>query len=72
MSKELFTTIIGSGHYIPELLLKNDDFLNHEFYDPKDNKKLDKPNAEIIQKFKEITNIDERRWAGPPRYMSVG
>ena len=63
MSKELFTTIIGSGHYIPELLLKNDDFLNHEFYDPKDNKKLDKPNAEIIQKFKEITNIDERRWA---------
>lgn len=63
MSKELFTTIIGSGSYIPEIALKNDDFLNHEFYDPKDNKKLDKSNAEIIQKFKEITNIDERRWA---------
>ena len=63
MSKEIYTTIIGSGSYIPEVLLKNDDFLNHEFYDPKDNKKFDKSNTEIIEKFKEITNIDERRWA---------
>ena len=63
MSKEIYTTIIGSGSYIPELLLKNDDFLNHEFYDPKDNTKFEKSNTEIIQKFKEITNIDQRRWA---------
>ncbi|MFA9390735.1 MAG: 3-oxoacyl-ACP synthase III family protein [Prolixibacteraceae bacterium] len=63
MSKEIYTTIIGSGSYIPELLLHNDYFLNHEFYDPKDRKKFEKSNTEIIEKFKEITNIDERRWA---------
>ncbi|MDA3928422.1 MAG: ketoacyl-ACP synthase III [Prolixibacteraceae bacterium] len=63
MSKNIYTTIIGSGSYIPELLMTNDDFLNHEFYDPKDNKKFEKTNEEIIEKFKVITNIDERRWA---------
>jgi 3-oxoacyl-[acyl-carrier-protein] synthase III len=63
MAKEIFTTIIGSGSYIPEILIKNSDFNNSEFYDPKDNQKFNKSNDEIIEKFKEITNIDERRWA---------
>lgn len=70
MSKEIFTTIIGSGSYIPEVVLKNEDFLNHEFYDPKDNTRFDKSNTEIIQKFKEITNIDERRWASDEQMTS--
>lgn len=70
MNKEVYTTIIASGSYIPEVLVKNDDFLNHEFYDPRDNKKLDKDNKEIIQKFKEITNIDERRYAKPDQMTS--
>lgn len=63
MSKQLYTTIIGSGSYIPEVVVKNSDFLSSEFFDPKDNKKIDKPNEEIVEKFKEITNIYERRWA---------
>lgn len=63
MSKDIYSVIIGSGSYIPEVLVKNEDFLNHKFYDPKDNKLFDKTNDEIIEKFKEITNIDERRWA---------
>jgi len=63
MAKEIFTTIIGSGSYIPEVVIKNDDFLGADFYDPKDNTKFTKSNVEIIEKFKEITNISERRWA---------
>jgi len=63
MSKELYTTIIATGSYVPEVLIKNEDFLNHTFFDSKDRKELDKTNDEIIQKFYEITNIEERRWA---------
>jgi len=63
MSKERYTTIIATGSYVPEVLIKNEDFLNHTFFDQKDGKKLDKSNEEIIQKFFEITNIEERRWA---------
>ena len=63
MSKAVYTVIIGSGSNIPELVVKNNDFLDHGFYDSKSNKRFEKSNQEIIDKFKEITNIDERRWA---------
>uniref|UniRef100_UPI0039A688E6 3-oxoacyl-ACP synthase III family protein n=1 Tax=Ornithobacterium rhinotracheale TaxID=28251 RepID=UPI0039A688E6 len=56
--------IKGSGHYLPENIVKNSDFLSHEFYDEKGEKIL-KSNEETIQKFKEITEIEERRYANP-------
>jgi 3-oxoacyl-[acyl-carrier-protein] synthase-3 len=52
--------ITSSGSYIPNVKIANDHFLGHEFFGA-DGKKLDKPNAEIIQKFMEITCIKERR-----------
>jgi 3-oxoacyl-[acyl-carrier-protein] synthase-3 len=70
MSKEIYTTIIASGSYIPEVLVKNDDFLNHTFFDGKEGKILDKPNREIIDKFYEITNIKERRVAAEDQVTS--
>jgi 3-oxoacyl-[acyl-carrier-protein] synthase-3 len=70
MNKELYTTIIATGSYVPEVLIKNEDFLNHTFFDPKDRKKIDKSNEEIIQKFFEITNIAERRWASENQVTS--
>ena len=70
MSTKLYTTIIGSGSYIPEVLVKNSDFLNDDFYEPKTNAKIDKDNAEIIEKFNEITNISERRYAKPEQVTS--
>jgi 3-oxoacyl-[acyl-carrier-protein] synthase III len=70
MSKEIYTRIIATGSYIPELKVKNDDFLNHIFYDPKDGKVLDKSNREIIDKFCEITNIKERRIAANDQMTS--
>ena len=54
--------ITGSGHFLPPNIIKNTHFLNHEFYDEK-GERIDKPNEEIIQKFKEITEIEERRYA---------
>ncbi|MBA4394455.1 MAG: 3-oxoacyl-ACP synthase [Desulfobacca sp.] len=52
--------ITATGSYIPTVKIANDYFLDHEFYGA-NGKKLERPNADIIQKFKEITCINERR-----------
>lgn len=70
MSKEIYTAIIATGSYIPEVLVKNDDFLNRTFYDPKNREIIETPNSEIINKFCEITNIKERRWAADNQMTS--
>lgn len=54
------SVIIGTGSYIPEQIVDGRNFLNHEFYDA--GVKLDKPNEEIVQKFVDITEINERRY----------
>ena len=70
MAKERYTRIIGTGSYIPPQIIKNNYFLNHEFYTPSKQKIEDKTNEEIIQKFKEITNIDERRYVAEDQMTS--
>lgn len=62
MAKKLYTKIIGTGSCIPTKVIKNDYFLGYKFYDPATRKLFDKTNEEIIRKFHEITNIEERRW----------
>ncbi len=59
--KQIYSIIKGSGHYIPERRVLNEDFLNNEFYDS-DGNKIDTPNEEIIRKFEKITEIKERRY----------
>ena len=54
--------IKGTGSYIPEIVIKNEYFLEHKFYD-ENRVPYDRSNEEIIQKFKDITGIEERRWA---------
>lgn len=56
------TIITGTGSYIPTLKVKNEDYLDHEFFDA-GGKKIEKPNKEIIRKFEDITCIKERRYA---------
>jgi len=63
MDKKVYTIIIGTGSYVPSKVIANDFFLDAEFYDPATNKKFETPNADIIRKFFEITNIEERRYA---------
>ncbi|MCK5823627.1 MAG: ketoacyl-ACP synthase III, partial [Bacteroidales bacterium] len=57
----IYSVITGTGSYIPTRRIKNEDFLNNEFYDAT-GKKIDKNNQEIIDKFLEITTIKERRY----------
>lgn len=62
MTKQVYTKIVGTGSYIPTRTIGNDYFSNYTFFDPSTKQQFDKDNDEIIQKFKEITNISERRW----------
>lgn len=55
------SVIIGSGSYIPEQKIGKEFFLNREFYDDS-GVKMEKSNQEIIDKFVEITEINERRY----------
>ncbi len=59
--KSIYSVIRGSGRYIPKVVKKNSDFCNTEFYDV-DGTKIEKENKEIIDKFQQITGIDERRY----------
>lgn len=61
MEKPVYSVITGTGCYIPERRVTNEDFLTSEFYET-DGKKLNKENREIIDKFFEITTISERRY----------
>ena len=54
--------IIGSGSCIPEIVQDNSKFIKNSFYNS-DGTKVDLPNSEIIEKFKKITGINERRYA---------
>jgi 3-oxoacyl-[acyl-carrier-protein] synthase-3 len=56
------SVIIGTGSHIPERRVHNDEFLDNRFYmdygdaiDPADN-------SHTIDRFREITEIGERRW----------
>ena len=56
------TIITGTGSYIPGLVIPNDSFSDHSFYG-EDGLLINTPNAEIFEKFKDITGIYERRYA---------
>lgn len=56
------TKIIGTGSYIPEQVTTNADFLNHHFHNA-DGSAFEVGNDVIIEKFKSITGIEERRYA---------
>ncbi len=62
MEKKIYSVITGTGSFIPENIIKNDDFLKHVFYDQGKNV-IETPNADLINKFQKITNINERRYA---------
>ncbi len=61
--------IIGIGSYIPTNVVPNSHFLDWEFYDT-NAKKFDTPNEIIIEKFKAITGIEERRWLDDDKVAS--
>ena len=54
--------ITGTGSYIPDLIEKNEDFHKHHFLNA-DGSSIDYSNEVIVEKFKDITGIVERRYA---------
>lgn len=63
------STIVGTGSYIPEVKVRNAAFSNVQFFE-KDGTKMYKSNRSIIDKFQEITGIEERRYAKPEQNAS--
>lgn len=54
--------ITGTGTFIPSIIKENKDFLNKNFLN-EDGTSFNSDNDEIIEKFKAITGISERRYA---------
>ena len=59
--------ITGLGSYTPEVVTKNNSFQNHKFLNM-DGSAINSENEVIIEKFKAITGIEERRYA--PKEMT--
>src|SRR6188768_1895281 len=55
------SVITGTGSYIPPTVQTNADFANHRFYADND-QPLNAPPEEIVEKFRQITGIEERRY----------
>jgi 3-oxoacyl-[acyl-carrier-protein] synthase-3 len=55
------TTIVTTGSFIPGQIVKNAEFLGHEFYSP-DGRLLNSGNRETIDKFQAITGINARQY----------
>lgn len=62
MENKPATVVTGTGCYIPDFVKTNRDFAGHNFY-AGDNKLLDIEPHLIVEKFKKITGIQERRYA---------
>ncbi|KIA83073.1 3-oxoacyl-ACP synthase [Kaistella solincola] len=63
------TIIIGSGSYLPTKIIGKDYFMDSVFYTDEGDK-IEKPNEEIIQKFIEITEIENRRYLEDDEFNS--
>ncbi len=61
-------SITGIGSYIPSVVSKNENFENHSFYN-NDGSRFGHQNNVIIEKFKAITGIAERRYI-PDNYST--
>lgn len=56
------TIITGTGSYIPSIVKTNQSFVNNSFY-AENGELITTPSEEIVEKFKDITGIAERRYA---------
>ncbi|SCX97481.1 3-oxoacyl-[acyl-carrier-protein] synthase-3 [Nonlabens sp. Hel1_33_55] len=61
--------ITGVGSYVPDVVRKNEEFLNHEFLN-NDGSSFGSDNQTIIEKFTAITGIEERRYINDTQFTS--
>ena len=57
----MYSTIVGTGKYVPKRRIPNENFVSYEFYN-ENGEKNRKSGEETVRKFEEITNIKERRY----------
>lgn len=62
MDRPYRTVITGTGSFIPDRIVPNQDFLTNTFLE-RNGTPFEKTNEETIEKFREITGIKERRYA---------
>lgn len=62
MSNQIKSVIISTGSYLPKNIIKNEEFLKYRFYE-KTGEFINRANSEIISKFQDITEIEERLYA---------
>lgn len=60
--KTINSVITGTGSYVPTRVVKNSDFVKQVFFE-KDQTEIPGEGDVIVNKFKDITGIAERRWA---------
>ncbi|WP_159950394.1 3-oxoacyl-ACP synthase III family protein [Polaribacter septentrionalilitoris] len=65
----IYSKISGTGAFIPSIKKENQDFLNEDFLND-DGTPFSSENDVIIEKFKGITGIEERRYAKPEHTSS--
>jgi 3-oxoacyl-[acyl-carrier-protein] synthase-3 len=58
------SVITGTGSYIPPYVQTNADFAQHTFY-TEEREPLTTAPGEVVEKFKQITGIEERRYTTP-------
>lgn len=56
------SVITGTGSYIPGIIKRNSDFASNTFYTDT-HTRINMPSADITEKFRQITGIEERRYA---------
>jgi 3-oxoacyl-[acyl-carrier-protein] synthase-3 len=69
MSAKIKTVITATGKCIPEVVIKNTHFLNHNFVE-KDGSAVTRQMEDVVRKFQAITDIEERRYALPTQNAS--
>ena len=60
MSKMFRSVITGTGSYIPATIQPNSNFASHTFYD--NGLPLATAPSDVVEKFRQITGIEERRY----------
>jgi 3-oxoacyl-[acyl-carrier-protein] synthase III len=68
-SSSIQSVIIATGSYVPEIKVSNQDFLSHTFFE-RNGAPITKDTASIVEKFKDITGIEERCYAKPEQKAS--
>lgn len=62
MPHSIRSVIVATGSYVPEKVISSNHFINYQFFE-KDGRRVAKSNPIILEQFKNITEIEERRYA---------